>query len=926
MSEKSQLATVERDEPKSFKDPSEILKDNDKEKVRDFDAASDDHALVQVAGEKAVETKTTSGLGEFLSRDIYQHDNRFAREYFQNSESAIVRAAKLMLRHHPEYGDEWLTHTLWLDADTGETVARSDEPQKLLDDFDGEVTDLRQITVPRPMSEVLDAARSIGYDPTIEISLYRDERILEWEDNGIGMTPTEFWKHFNTNFESGSDIDSETGGKFGIGNQTSNLVHGIDGGMTATCASRLGDFPTGQDPEAFKAYSYMEGATAIDGKPDDPDWRGVKFEIPIKEDINVGSIQNWVEEFTDKLRVPVKYDEYDSGSNPVDEEYEATNFIESYDDPPVVIERPGEFTVVAGPDVIDTGYSADDDDTFLVSMPIERNSSSRINTFWNVVVQVNDEQGRIVSGPNRGRFRDNVDELHENDIPLPEPTGPRDSFRKDKKSQEFWPFIEQLVKKKELEEISGIAERMKEEDHPGQAFDSLDDWVFFDKMVNHYGSYRVTDSRHKMERFLSGHEAFPDYDDKTIRQIFSLYKEVEIASFSKRSPPTKTSRRKDVYLGKMLAEHSDQKVFMAASTGGHFGDRWKVAKNTYPSGTCIVINGASKYDRYSNLFGFDILKKIPLEQSDDHEFDIPDHIHDSHQKKTSSTPDKVSEQTLKIRTDDDSSAIDLRLTISDVKERLENNGSFHGHKKLILYPRTHDENISDNYDMAKYAAIASVTGKEWKQLKDFDNVVTQDQFEIWSKNAVLATEDGAMTPEELVDDDRFVIVGYRKKGDKKVVKLLTDEHSKLRRLYCEDIRDQMDWAKKLDGYTGGYNGDDVPDSDKPDTLLAVACDKVLKRAEYAFDMEGISAFSLQGLRFSHNKFGSRRPFRWCRLSGDTTRYRLMADTPNWDDDSDVYDMLHNLRNNRAEEMFMALHEIGIDPMEKTPEELRKLIN
>jgi hypothetical protein len=935
MSEKAQLATTESDSndddqnPKSFKDPSEILDVNEKERVRDFDAASDDHPLVEVAGSKAIETKTTSGLGEFLSRDIYQHDNRFAREYFQNSESGIVRAAKLMLRNHPDYGDDWLTHTLWLDAETGETVARSDEPQKILDDFDGEATDLRQITVPRPLGEVLDAARSIGYDPTIEISLYRDERLLVWKDNGIGMTPTEFWRHFNTNFESGSDIDSETGGKFGIGNQTSNLVHGTKGGMTVTCSSRLADFPTGQDPDPFMAYSYMEGATALPGEPDEPDsWRGAKFEIPVKEDININSIHNWVKEFTEKLRVPVKYDEYDSGSNPVDEEYEATNFIDSYDDPPVVIERPGEFTIVAGPDVIDTGYSSDDDDTFLVSMPIERNASSSINTFWTVVVQVNDEQGRIVMGPNRGRKRDNVDELHGDDIPLPEPTGPRDGFRKDSESQDFWPFVERLVKEKELEEISQVAERMADEEHPGLAFNSKEDWLFFKKMVNHYGSYRVTERKTKMTKFLNSEEVFPDYDDKTENQIYSLFKEIEVADFRKLSAPTKKSRRRERNLGLFLATHLDEKVFMAASTGGNFSDRWEVAKKNYPDGNCIVVSGARKYETYSELFGFEVLKEIPLTQSEDHDWDIPDNIHENHKNtgRNRSKPDDVSARTLKLRTDDDNSSIDLRLTISDLKSRLEDGQRFGGHQKVILYPRTHEKNISDNYDMAKYGAIASVTGKEWDQLKDYDNVLTHDQYVSWSNSALIATEEGAMTPKELIEDDRMVIVCWRENGDKRPVKLLGDNFEKLRRLYCEDIRDQMDWARRLDGYSGGYNGDTVPDSDKAGTLLAVADREVMDRARFTFNSEHPSEFSVVGLRFGLQKYGSHEPFKWRKLSGSTKRYRLIADTPNWDDDSDVYDLVKSTKSDRTEEILMGFHDIGVDPSKKTPEELRELIN
>jgi hypothetical protein len=329
-----------------------------------------------------------------------------------------------------------------------------------------------------------------------------------------------------------------------------------------------------------------------------------------------------------------------------------------------------------------------------------------------------------------------------------------------------------------------------------------------------------------------------------------------------------------------------------------------------------------------------VLKEVPLTdtEDDDHDYDVPKAIHESNISKGTSSKskaDKVIDRKLKIRTDSKNSSIDLRMSIGDAKERLENGGKFGEHNKLVLFPQTHNENISDNYEFSEYAAIASVSKKEYDELAGYDEVMTIDEYKEWSKSALITTEDGEMPPADLIEDDRMVILTFRPQGENDILKLLSEEQEQLRQYYCEDIRDQFEWATHLDGYDGGYHGDDigkVPDSDKRDTLFAVADSTVLKRAEWTFDQLDTSMPEIAGLKLTHSKFGHRNPAYWYSLDQTTTRYRLMADTPNWDDSSDVYDMMPRRRDERKAQMFLGLHDRNIDPSEKEPEELRELIN
>jgi hypothetical protein len=919
--------------------------------VKDIDAVDDDHPLVEETGDAALKTQTESGAGEFLSDFIYEHDSAWVREWLQNEETACVRAAKLLIRISDDYPDGWLRLSMWVDNETGESVVDYDENQSILAEYDGEAVNLREIEVPRPIDEVLEASRSLGYDPTIVWDVYRDEREIETVDNGIGMTPFEFDEAFNTIFNSGSGVDGETGGMFGVGSESSALVHGNDGGCEVETRSRR---PTqdGEGHDGFRAYSYLGGANALPGEIDDG-FKGTRFNIPVQDSFDLDELQEWVEKYSEKLRVPLLYREHDAGSTPVEEEYEATKFLEDYEDPPIQLEFPGEFSVVAGPDVVPyTRYSEPDPETtYLVSMPIDRNTRASISTLWDVVIQIHDEQGRIVFGPNRGYYSDGskvypnsdkvevIGELQEDDVMLPEPTGDRDRLQKDSESKNFFYHVQDVVKSEEMKQISDIAERMKEADHPADAIlGEKGDWTLFKKMVDYHGSRRTTDRKSKFEDFVDSRDELPDFDDETLTRIYNLFTEVEHCN-NGASRSKKKSGRNETVLGNILSKTDPESVYMAASTGGNFKNRFRVLQNTDSKNEVIVVNGASKYDKWGEHFGFKVLKNVPLKKSTDeepHDYDVPDSIHAEQMKKgrkSTGKPDELLNRSLKIRTDDDNSSIDLRLSIENAQEALEDGRSFGGHSKLVLFPNGQDhENISDHYDMAKYAAIASVAKKEYEELADYDNVLTYEEYRDWSTTALIATEDGAMTPKELIEDDRMVVLTYRK-ANPDPVKLLSDENEPLRQLYCEDVRDQLNWLKYLDDYEYGYSSDDkesdIDDSEKDDTLFAVAGPIVLSRAEFAFDQirsENRHERDIRGLKLSRDKYGHRNPTVWNTLNKPATRYKLMVETPNWDNDSNIYDMMPSRRDRNKAQMYLGFHDLGIDPSEKSSDELRELIS
>jgi hypothetical protein len=562
-------------------------------------------------------------------------------------------------------------------------------------------------------------------------------------------------------------------------------------------------------------------------------------------------------------------------------------------------------------------------------MPIERNTRYSISTLWDVVIQIHDEQQLVVSGPNRGIHREDLDSLHEDDIVLPQPTGDRDRLQRDSEQKAFFDYIEKEVEAREIASVSSIAEAMQDADHPADVIrDDERKWTLFKKVVKYHGDRRVFERERSFEDFVDDNEAFPDYDDDTRNKIFGLFEKVEWCN-SSASRSTKKSNRREKMLGEILAKHDPDEVYMAASTGGNFTERFKIVENTYDTVEVIVISSASKYDKWSKAFGFKILKEVPVTFAGDgesHDYDVPSGVHNKKKKQRQSSgssgkADNIEERKLKIRTSAKNSSIDVRKTINAATDRLDKGRTIGRHKKLVVFPRTHEENISDHYDMAKYAAITSASSAEWDVLQDHDNVMSYSEFVDWSTSGLIATEDGAMTAADLIEDDRMVILAYRRDTKHATVEVLADEHEELRQMFCEDIRDQFDWAKELDGYSGGYRADTVPDDDKDDTLYAVAGDRVLERTRYAFDQLIFTQRDLSCLRLTRSKWKARSPSHWHRLDGSVSDYKLKARTPNWDNGSPVYEKIDDT-DSFIGQIFLELHDQDIDPTAYTPEELR----
>lgn len=919
--------------------------------LKEMTLVDEDNAYAQITGSTGPQKRQVNEewLANFLADRIYSENSATIREQLQNAETACLRAAKLLLRNHPDYGQEWLTRNLWVNSKTGETLCEVGETnrQTILAEYDIADENLRQIELPRSLSTIVDEARSVGYDPTIEVSLFRDDREIHIEDNGIGMTAEELNEAYNYTGNSGAKLESDTGGMFGAGELTFGNFTGKDGGMTLVTRTRRSNADE-LDYEGHKMYVYLGGMNPMPNEEIPDDFKGTRKEIPILPSEDGGpklhKFDGWVEEYADTLRVPVLYREFENGETPVKEEYGGQSIIEKFSDedgnePPVVVDRPGEFTAVAGPDVNVGRISYNDHrpDTWLVSMPIERNTKAKVKSFWKVGIQIHNEQRMCVAGPHRGMLKENVDDPHPDDVFTPQPTGTRDQLEKDSDNKQFFRYVSSVIKEHELAETKEIVSKMIEADDPIDVVrENPEDWQLFHRMVDYHGVRRTKTSMRKFKKFVKDNDAFPSIswvqnngpktkEELAIEKIFRLFDTVSHAPADVRigRGSQKGSRKSDP-IGDILAKAPVENIYMAASTGGKFKSKRRVVKATHDNWDVIVVKNSAGYSKYENL-GFKYLKEVPVTKSDDHDYNIPEKVHERNKKtkKTSKSQKKaktIEERILKIRDSDRNKSIDKRWDLSRVVDNLQGHRTING-KPLVLFPGGKDyENISDHYGVRSYAAIASCNQKEYKYIADRvpdESVFTYEEFRDWSLSTVIATEKGGRQVRDLMNEDEFIVLTYASRRSTK--ELLKDENETLRNYYKEDAL---------------YRRYDRSDDDIPEPVFAVADSATLRRADYGLWV-AISEFNdrddyrsrnyIRGLRLTHSRPSlNNGAISFYSLNGNKEDYHNMAKTPQWHDGSEIYRKLRN-SSGIYEEFLLGCHDAGFDPTLLTEGELREIV-
>jgi len=300
---------------------------------RNIDAAGDDHPFGDEPKEFQADLRN---LIRRVADDLYESWEATVREYLANAETATLKV------------------------------------QEYVDDAESSPYD--------------DLIVDESYQPKIEVTWNRKEGDLIIKDNGIGMAGIEVDEIFRQIGRSAARDDGTKSGQFGQGALSFVKFVGLDNSMIMMSHSRIND-----DNAAYLVS--LAGVEPIMGQLDDDEY-GTKFQLTPKDDMN---IRQAVETYSEWMRVPVLYKEYDeNGQECFNEDWGDKALYDSYGDDRITLGLTQEygFEAYCSPEAAGR--------TLLLSMDINRNDgrSSQHGAPFQFDVRLLDESGKVIKSSN----------------------------------------------------------------------------------------------------------------------------------------------------------------------------------------------------------------------------------------------------------------------------------------------------------------------------------------------------------------------------------------------------------------------------------------------------------------------------------------------------------------------------------------------
>lgn len=769
------IATEASDD--EYESPADRVRDVLSEQLdRDFGVADDDHPLLLTAGSKEdLKSNTPEDLQKRLSDDLYEDPGVFWREWKQNHVSACIREGRRRVKN--EHGIDALYRQFEHDHEA------LDEP--------------RQIQLPKSPADILSMARDLGYVPTVEFEINHETQKIVCRDNGIGMTTGEAIGQWKEPGESSSGSDFSSAGRMGVGAMTWISIAGYEAGISVKTRTRRNETVLNADPvpdhdrRGYEFYSYLGGIEPTPGKMDD-DFYGTEFHIPVQDSIDMSNMYGHLQSYMELCPVKILWTETDSTGTIREEEFAPTTFFDQYshaerDAPAITVDRPGEFSVAMDqPDVVSKGYN--DEDTWLIDMPINRNTKHHqgLDTLYNDHIHLHNEQGLIVAGPNRGLREGDVDELHEDDVPLPTPTMDRDRLSRGEAHERFFEHLNTVAVEREQEHISDVVndffacddiyaamehvgnhtqdfelalkflkkhysthsrpKKLLEELAADVNFDIDDDEVV-SKAIKNEGYQSTNYSPSSTSPPELKHESHPKWD---LVQLFCDLQDSVSYATKGTVNPNKMSNRGNKQMFYLLDD--TDKIFVAKQISD---DRATVAWNTHPDALVLKVDSYGRW--MDEPFNATKLKTVSFKRSADNadDYDIPDDVHGRHSYDgvRSADADDGSESKIRLRRDAENTAVDSRRTLDDLTDALEQTafgdpitsddghklaatserrGVDHerGHRYMVVFPTSRTgRNISEHYSWQTHAVLARATVTECERLLEYPQVFKPDDFE-----------------------------------------------------------------------------------------------------------------------------------------------------------------------------------------------------
>lgn len=595
-----------------------------------------------------------------------------------------------------------------------------------------------------------------------------ESRTLIIRDNGVGMTREEIDKVVTRIGKSTTRSKTELTGRFGMGFlATWMLAGGTDGGFF------MYSNPRGVEEGPFEGIWTSNGFTEIEedietyGGLDENEY-GIELEITLDNNISTEKVVNWIDKYSEWSRVPIlaRYHDEDGVS---DEEYPPKSIKDKYEafekDEDKVLEEGYNVRSIDGLEYYTVEHEAFNainsniyEDTshiggtnisnwILMDVPISFNGITRNLPLPSIEVRLKNETPYVVDGPHEGCYVEtgssvpenidgeviNIDEVTDNDVVTPYPTGTRDALK------DNTGFINWLSEKFETIHYKKITSVIRE-------IDTLDDY------------YNMSDDErdkfHAVLDRITNYRVDPDKVESKARTTFSKKFKSVLPYLDKgsvslapegNSGVSRKSNRKSMKVRDLLLKTQDNEsqVYMAHRIKQENAEFvWDSEEKHF-----VVRVESSRQDDYKKHFGWKMLNDL--------DFEVDLKMDESTRKEYIDNNTSLENQSVTIHIGSYSNTCSKTVkeiieASSDSEAVIEDDvGEVYNIDKSIIFRRG-GKNISEYENLVgDTITTISVSNDVYHYLKDNDNIWTAEKainhnIEISQSNgdSINITEDG----------------------------------------------------------------------------------------------------------------------------------------------------------------------------------------
>lgn len=573
-----------------------------------------------------------------------------------------------------------------------------------------------------------------------------ESRTLLIRDNGVGMTRKEIDEVVTQIGKSTTRSKTELTGRFGMGFlATWMLAGGTNGGFF------MYSNPRGVEEGPFKGIWTSNGFTEINediktyGGLNENDY-GIELEITLDNNIETERVLEWIDNYAEWSRVPI-LSRHHTEDGIIDEEYPPKNLIDKYemfDEDKDKIQEEGynvrhfeginyyyieheAFNAVNSNIFEDSGRIGTSNirNWILMDVPISFRGRPNNLPLGSIEVRLKNETPYVVEGPHKGCYVEtgssapenidgdviNIEQITENDIVTPYPTGTRDSLKDD---TGFMSWLSEKFQSIHYKEIASIL----------RSIDNLDEYASL--------SDDERDNFHSVLDEISNYNTNMNKVESKARTTFSKRfksvlphlhnSQVSLAPQGNNGVSRKSNREvitvRDLYI---KTRDSDMNVYMAHRINQERAEFvWDSEQKHY-----VVRVDSSDQDIYRKHFGWKKLNNLDFAS----DLDMSESTRNKYLKESTDIEDKS--VTIHIGSYNNTCS----KTVGDIKEAginqdkniTDDEGKEYNIEKLIIFKRG-GKNVSDYKEfVGETIATISVSNEVYDYLKDYENIWTAEE-------------------------------------------------------------------------------------------------------------------------------------------------------------------------------------------------------